>query len=77
MSERVAESKVTKARTVSIPAFVRKAFNVQPGDVIVWRIREGKAELEFRKAKGRAFDGFVPFDFGFKTNGTKDHDVVY
>ncbi|HEX9817119.1 MAG TPA: AbrB/MazE/SpoVT family DNA-binding domain-containing protein [Candidatus Thermoplasmatota archaeon] len=72
-----AESRVTEGQGASIPVVVRRELGIEPGDVLLWTLKKGKVEVSVRKARKPAFQDFEPFDFGFDTNATEEHDEVF
>jgi bifunctional DNA-binding transcriptional regulator/antitoxin component of YhaV-PrlF toxin-antitoxin module len=71
------ETRVSRGYAASIPASVRKALGIEPGDVLVWRLEGKNLRLSVRKHGLRGFEGFVPYDFGHPTDAVAEHDEVH
>lgn len=70
------ETTVTEGYLASIPADVRRRLDIEPGDKLVWEVREGDLEVRVRRRREGAFGDFAPFDFGEETHAARDHDEV-
>lgn len=70
------ETTVTEGFAASIPASVRHELDIEPGDRLVWELRQGQLRVRVKKRDQRGFEGFEPFDFGETTNAAEDHDEV-
>lgn len=71
------ETLVTRGFGTSVPAEVRRSLGIEPGDHLVWEIAGSGAHLKVKKAGRRGFADFTPYDFGFATNATEEHDEVF
>lgn len=73
----IATSKLYKNKQTSIPAEIRKRFNIDEDTIIEWGISEnGKTEINFRK-KRKAEDLISKIDLGYKTNAVELKKELY
>ena len=70
------ETRVTEGHAASVPASVRRALDIEPGDILVWSLAAGRLTVRVKKAKREAFKNFRPYDIGFATDATAEHDEV-
>lgn len=70
------ETVVTQGYLASIPAEVRRRLGIEPGDRLAWRVRGNVLRVQVRKRRSSGFADFEPFDFGRRTDATRDHDEV-
>ncbi len=77
MADPSGESRITRGMGASVPAAVRKALGVGPGDVLEWKVSGGTAVVRGRRAKRPQFLDFDGFDIGKRTNATAEHDDLY
>ena len=45
----LSKSKISNSNSTSIPAQIRHKFNISPGDILLWDIKNDKIILEHRK----------------------------
>ncbi|WP_290812490.1 AbrB/MazE/SpoVT family DNA-binding domain-containing protein [Halovivax sp.] len=69
------ETTVSERGAVTVPADIREAFDIRPGDKIRWTIDdEGTIRAEVVKRRFGAFDDFEPVDIG-ETNAADEHNL--
>ncbi|MFB6220450.1 MAG: AbrB/MazE/SpoVT family DNA-binding domain-containing protein [Halolamina sp.] len=49
---------VTDSGSVTVPAAVREALGIQPGDTLRWEVEDGNLRVELVREQPGAFDGF-------------------
>jgi bifunctional DNA-binding transcriptional regulator/antitoxin component of YhaV-PrlF toxin-antitoxin module len=60
---------------VSIPAHIRREFDIEDGDVIRWKIVDGELEVEVLNRREAAFEGFEPGESDGAVDGVERHDT--
>lgn len=69
------ETTVSERGAVTVPADIREALDIRPGDKIRWAIDdEGTIRAEVVKQRFGAFDDFEPVDIG-ETNAADEHNL--
>lgn len=78
MSERVEdETTVNESYSVTVPAAVRRAAGVEPGDKLRWTVdEEGALSVSVISQRSGAFSELEPVDIGESTDAAEDHDIV-
>jgi|AntRauTorcE11898_2_1112593.scaffolds.fasta_scaffold14404_2 AbrB family looped-hinge helix DNA binding protein len=59
---------------VSIPAHIRRRFDIENGDVIEWRVVDGELEVEVRQSQTGAFEDFEPGSSDGDVDVVEEHD---
>jgi len=59
---------------VSIPAHIRRRFDIEDGDVIEWQIVDGELEVEIRQTQSGAFEDFDPGASEETVDTVEEHD---
>jgi AbrB family looped-hinge helix DNA binding protein len=59
---------------VSIPAHIRRRFDIEDGDVIEWQIVDGELEVEIRQTRTGTFDDFEPGESEETVDTVEEHD---
>lgn len=59
---------------VSIPAHIRRRFDIEDGDVIEWRVVDGELEVEVRSTETGVFDDFEPGASDDSVDAVDAHD---
>jgi len=59
---------------VSIPAHIRRRFDIENGDVIEWQVVDGELRVEVRQARTGAFEGFEPGASEADVDTVEEHD---
>lgn len=59
---------------VSIPAHIRRRFDIENGDVIEWRVVDGELTVEVRSAETDVFDDFEPGRSDDGVDAVEEHD---
>lgn len=59
---------------VSIPAHIRRRFDIEDGDVIEWHIVDGELEVKIRSSKTGVFDDFEPGESADSVDAVEEHD---
>jgi len=60
---------------VTIPAHVRRRFDVEDGDVVRWKVVEEKLVAEFEPRTDEVFDDFEPGASDEPVDAVEDHDA--
>jgi len=78
MSERVEdETTVNDSYSVTVPAAVRRAADIDAGDTLRWRVQaDGSIVVEVIDRRYGAFSDLEPVDIGEATDAAVDHDIV-
>ena len=59
---------------VSIPAHIRRRFDIEDGDVIEWQIVDGELKVEVRQTASSAFEDFEPGASEEDIDVVEEHD---
>lgn len=59
---------------VSIPAHIRRRFEIDDGDVIRWKVVDDELVAEVRDRNEEAFDDFQPGESEEAVDGVDEHD---
>lgn len=71
------ETTVNESYSVTVPAAVRRAADVEAGDKLRWAVDEdGNLSVTVLKQRSGAFSELNPVDIGESTDAAKDHDLV-
>lgn len=71
------ETTVNDSYSVTVPAAVRRAADIDAGDKLRWRVDEsGDLSVDVVKQRYGAFSELDPVDVGEETNAAADHDLV-
>ncbi|WP_436345923.1 AbrB/MazE/SpoVT family DNA-binding domain-containing protein [Natronorubrum sp. FCH18a] len=71
------ETTVNDSYSVTVPAAVRRAADIEAGDKLRWRVDEdGTLSIEIVKQRYGAFSELEPVNIGETTNAAEDHDFV-
>lgn len=78
MSNRMEEeTTVNDSHSVTVPAAIRKAVGINPGDKLRWSIDdEGELSVEVVEQRYGAFSELEPVDAGEETHAAADHDFI-
>jgi len=60
---------------VSIPAHIRREFDIEDGDVIRWKVVDGELEVEVLNRREDVFEGFEPGESDDAVDGVERHDT--
>lgn len=71
--EEVGEGTVS-GNQVSIPAHIRRRFDIEDGDVIEWQVVDGELEVEIRNRETGAFEDFEPGASDEAVDVVEEHD---
>ena len=72
----VGKSKISKRYQVVVPSKIRKALNLKPGDILPWKVIDGKLTVEIIKDTTKEIlDSLGKVGMG-PTNPAKDIDEV-
>lgn len=58
------DTRVTDSGGVTVPAAVREALDIQPGDTLHWEVENGELRVELVRERAGAFDDFEARDIG-------------
>lgn len=71
------ETTVNESGSVTVPAQVRRALGIEPGDKLRWRVDEDDTlSVELVDERYGAFADLDPVDVGTETDVAADHDVA-
>lgn len=71
------ETTVNESYSVTVPAAVRRAADVEAGDKLRWAVDEnGTLSVTVLKQRSGAFSELDPVDVGEPTDAAEDHDLV-
>lgn len=71
------ETTVNDSYSVTVPAAVRRAADIDAGDKLRWRVDEsGDLSVDVVKQRYGAFSELDPVDVGEETDAAADHDLV-
>lgn len=59
---------------VSIPAHIRRQFDIEDGDVIEWQVVDGELRVAVRQIGSGAFEDFEPGASEEDVDVVEDHD---
>lgn len=59
---------------VSIPAHIRRRFDIEDGDVIEWRVVDGELTVDVRSTETGAFADFEPGESDEAVDVVEEHD---
>lgn len=71
--EEVGEGTVS-GNQVSIPAHIRRRFDIEDGDVVTWQVVDGELRLEFCDTDEGVFEDFEPGESESPVDTVEDHD---
>lgn len=66
---------VTPDYGTRVPPGVRDAFDIQPGDRLIWQTDESDIQISVKHSR-RGFQDVEPFDLQEETHAAQDHDRV-
>lgn len=70
------ETTITEDDAVTVPASIREAVGLEPGDTLRWRVTDGELSVEVVTQREGAFSELDPVDTGESTHAAEDHDRV-
>lgn len=71
------ETTVNESYSVTVPAVVRRAANVEAGDKLRWSVDDaGAVSVELVKQQYGVFSDLEPVDIGEETDAADDHDLI-
>ena len=59
---------------VSIPAHIRKRFDIEDGDVLRWKIVNDELQVEIHSQEMGVFDDFEPGESETAVDAVEEHD---
>ena len=73
-TDHVGEGKVS-GNQASIPAGIRRAFDIKDGDMLRWRVVDEELRVTVVSTEAGAFDDFEPGRSAEKVEGVEEHDA--
>ncbi|MDZ7746880.1 MAG: AbrB/MazE/SpoVT family DNA-binding domain-containing protein [Halobacteriales archaeon] len=71
------ETTVNESYSVTVPAAIRRAADIEAGDKLRWRLdEEDNLSVELVEQRHGAFAQLDPIDLGDSTDAAEDHDIV-
>ena len=75
MSVEVVDEGTVSGNQVSIPAAIRRRFDIENGDVIRWKIVDGELTVEVLNQRLNVFEGFTPGKSNEPVDVVAEHDT--
>jgi bifunctional DNA-binding transcriptional regulator/antitoxin component of YhaV-PrlF toxin-antitoxin module len=60
---------------VSIPAHIRRRFDIEDGDVLRWKVVDGQLEVDVVNAREESFADFEPGESDEPVDVVEEHDA--
>ncbi len=71
------ETTINDSYSVTVPAAVRRAADIESGDKLRWQVDDdGALSVEIVKQRYGAFSELQPVDIDEETNAADDHDLI-
>jgi bifunctional DNA-binding transcriptional regulator/antitoxin component of YhaV-PrlF toxin-antitoxin module len=69
------ESTLSEGAQAAVPAKLRRALGMEPGDTLRWRLDGDELRVKVVKRASRGFAGFDGYDARLRTDAVTDHDA--